>query len=172
MLDECISVCGKVRKKDFLRDNSMKWNLCENWGYQTENVYHLFFECPCYDFERHTLFKCMADMGLHQPVTWNMLLCGKSNISHCENIVLFNFIHTYILQTKRFHWWYMCTYSQLSYAYHNYYSKFCIMLFFIIFFFFNFSFPIFSFFSSFPLYFSLHNMFLLIRCNLSSSLLN
>ena len=42
-------------------------------------------------------------MGLHQPVTLNMLLCGDDTISHSENIALFNFIHTYILQTKRFH---------------------------------------------------------------------
>ena len=79
---------------DYLRDNS----VCENCGYQTENVYQFFFECPCYDVERRTLFKCISDMGLHQPVTLYML-----HISHSENIALFNFIHTYILQTKRLH---------------------------------------------------------------------
>ena len=46
----------------------------------------------------------LSDMGLHQPVTLNMLLYGDDTISHSENIALFNFIHTctYILQTKIF----------------------------------------------------------------------
>ena len=64
---------------------------------------NIFF-WTCYDVERYTLFKCVSDMGLHQPVTLNMLLCGDSNISHSENIAWFSFIHTYILQTKRFRW--------------------------------------------------------------------
>ena len=71
MLDECISVCGKVRKKDFLRDHSMKWNLCENWGYQTENVYHLFFECPCYDFERmYSRYGSASACNLKYVIMW------------------------------------------------------------------------------------------------------
>ena len=84
--------------------------------------YHIFFEFPCYDFERHTLFKCISDMGLDQPVTLNMLLCGDNNISYSENIALFNFIHTYISYKLRDFIDDICVpfiyYLQLSYNYH------------------------------------------------------
>ena len=40
-------------------------------------------------------------MGLHHPVTLNMIFFGDSNISQSENFALFNFILTYFLQTKR-----------------------------------------------------------------------
>ena len=53
--------------KDFLRENF----TFENCGYQTKKVYHFFFECPCYDVERYTLFKCISNMGKYQLVTLN-----------------------------------------------------------------------------------------------------
>ena len=67
-----------------------------------KEVYHFFFECPCYDVERHTLFECISYMGLHQPVTLNMLLCGDNTISQSENIALFNFIHTCLILYIRY----------------------------------------------------------------------
>ena len=82
--------------KDFVRENS----IFENCGYQSKNVYHFFFECPCYDVERYTLFKCISYMGLQHPVTLKMLLFGDSSISHSINFALFNFKHTYMLQTN------------------------------------------------------------------------
>ena len=39
-------------------------------------------------------------MGLQHPVTLNIFLFGESNISHSVNFALFNFIHTYMLQTN------------------------------------------------------------------------
>ena len=50
-----------------------------------------FFECPCFDVERSTLFNVNLIMRPHQPVTLNMLLIGDSNISYSENLALFNF---------------------------------------------------------------------------------
>lgn len=37
------------------------------------------------------------------PISLNLLLFGDSNISYANNMKLFDCVHRYISQTKRFH---------------------------------------------------------------------
>ena len=87
--------------KDYISDSSK----CENCDFHIENAYHFFFECPCYVEQRNTLFHCISSIDLQNPIpiSLNLLLFGDSSISYAKNMKLFDCVHNYISQTKRFH---------------------------------------------------------------------
>ena len=60
------------------------------------------FDCPQYSVERITHFNSISNMVMQKPISLDLILYGDSDISYVENITLFNIVHEYIDNTKRF----------------------------------------------------------------------
>ena len=72
---------------------------CENCDHEREDAEHYFMQCPSYTNERLLLFR--ATRHLH-PLSINTLLQWKDSRSDDENIFIFNHVHIFIKDTKRF----------------------------------------------------------------------
>ena len=66
-----------------------------------ENSQHFFFHCPYYQQQRNALLNVVSTY--HRP-TLDLLLYGESSLSYDVNMLIFENIHRYILNCKRFSW--------------------------------------------------------------------
>ena len=64
-----------------------------------ENSQHYFFHCRFYEVPRTILLNAIE---IHQPPSLNLLLYGDSALSQETNNFIFEQVHKYILETKRF----------------------------------------------------------------------
>ena len=64
-----------------------------------ENAEHYFFKCSHYKDIRTSLFR--ATRAFH-PLSVHKLLFGIANLSHIQNCLLFEAVHLYIKDSKRF----------------------------------------------------------------------
>ena len=64
-----------------------------------ENSQHFFFHCPYYQQQRNALLNVVSTY--HRPAL-DLLLYGESSLSYDVNIILFENIHRFILNCKRF----------------------------------------------------------------------
>ena len=90
--------CSNLSNDLFL--NKLRPNaICDNCGREREDAEHFFMQCPSFTNERLRLFR--ATRYLH-PLSVNVLLKGKDGLSDEDNIFIFNQVHIYIKDTKRF----------------------------------------------------------------------
>ena len=66
-----------------------------------ENSQHFFFHCPYYQQQRNALLNVVSTY--HRP-TLDLLLYGESSLSYDVNMLIFENIHRFILNCKRFSW--------------------------------------------------------------------
>lgn len=52
-------------------------------------------------FQNHCSI-AIKHLGIQKPITLDLLLSGDNDISYAEKIALFNFVHEYIANTRRF----------------------------------------------------------------------
>ena len=64
-----------------------------------ENSQHYFFHCRFYEVPRTILLNAIE---IHQPPSLSLLLYGDSALSQETNNFIFEQVHKYILETKRF----------------------------------------------------------------------
>lgn len=102
-----ILLCRLRNKCSILKSDLFRCNLVDSeacvCGYQTESVYHYFFQCPIYVMQREQLMRSMSNIGLSvNIINLNLLLCGSSNMSYDKNIQIVDIVHVYMSNTKRF----------------------------------------------------------------------
>ena len=66
-----------------------------------ENSQHFFFHFPYYQQQRNALLNVVSTY--HRP-TLDLLLYGESSLSYDVNMLIFENIHRFILNCKRFSW--------------------------------------------------------------------
>ena len=64
-----------------------------------ESNQHYFFECKLYLLIRNTLVQKLSDIT---TVNLKTILYGNENLSFYNNEIIFNEVHKYILDSKRF----------------------------------------------------------------------
>ena len=64
-----------------------------------ENTQHFFLRCPQYNEHRTLLFN---EVSKHQPVSFSLLLYGRSSLPLETNVSIFQMVHKYISDLKRF----------------------------------------------------------------------
>ena len=69
------------------------------WTGSIESSQHFFFHCPYYQQQRNALLNVVSTY--HRP-TLDLLLYGESSLSYDVNMVIFENIHRFILNCKRF----------------------------------------------------------------------
>ena len=72
-----------------------RYRLCGS----IESSQHFFFHCPYYQQQRNALLNVVSTY--HRP-TLDLLLYGESSLSYDVNMVIFENIHRFILNCKRF----------------------------------------------------------------------
>ena len=91
--------------------SSLKYHLFSNnivdsplcvWG-KIEDTKHYFLECPLYNQLRRKYLSNLAN-----NVNTNLLLFGDPNLSVSQNKSIFQSVHNYIKQSKRFNSWVLC----------------------------------------------------------------
>ena len=68
-------------------------------GNSNESSLHFLLECERFGNQRILMFR---ETKPFHPLSVNYLLFGKSNLSNDENTLLFQAVHRYIKNTKRF----------------------------------------------------------------------
>ena len=69
-------------------------------GHPNENPYHFFFQCPLFDQDRDIL---MRDIQGITDMTVQNLLFGNADLTLEENKRVFDGVHKFIVNTRRFH---------------------------------------------------------------------
>ena len=88
--------CSSLNNDLFLK-NISESPLCSCGS--IENTQHFFLRCPRYNEHRTLLFN---EVSKHQPVSLNLLLYGSSSLSYETIVAIFQIVHKYISDTKRF----------------------------------------------------------------------
>lgn len=70
-------------------------------GHPHENTLHFFLHCPLYDNIRQNLQESVPNFR-NIEFTPDILLFGSNDLSYEENLVIFNAVHDFISQSKRF----------------------------------------------------------------------
>ena len=68
-------------------------------GAPVENTFHFLMECPLYIIHRDVMHNVVLKFA---PFTTKTLLSGCDNCTYEENCMIFDAVHTYIKDTKRF----------------------------------------------------------------------
>ena len=89
--------------------SKLKYDLCNNLhvinetycecGADIEDAHHFFLKCPLYIDLRFELFNAIS---VYSQVNMNVILHGNSNLDYEQNKTIFDAVHSFILQTKRF----------------------------------------------------------------------
>ena len=66
-----------------------------------ENSQHFFFHCPYYQQQRNALLNVVST---YDRPTLDLLLYGESSLSYDVNMIIFENIHRFIWNCKRFSW--------------------------------------------------------------------
>jgi hypothetical protein len=74
--------------------------LCPCGNGQNETSKHFFFECPLFDQQRRDLKSNLLPLVINNV---EHLLFGVPGSDHMDNIQLFEAVHQYIRDTKRFY---------------------------------------------------------------------
>ena len=82
-----------------------------------ENSQHFFFHCPYYQQQRNTLLNVV--FTYHRP-TLDLLLYGESSLSYDVNMIIFENIHRFIWNCKRFSWDVLNTAMVMRLLYYSY----------------------------------------------------
>ena len=82
---------------DLFSKNMVNSPLCTCGS--VENAEHFLLKCHKYDNFRNILF---TSLPLLPNLTLNILLCGDINVSYETNILIFETVHTYITNSRRF----------------------------------------------------------------------
>ena len=69
-------------------------------GYPVEDPYHFFFICPCFNAQRETFLNTLGTVS--NNITIQTLFYGDSNNTIHNNEVMFEAVHKYIVETRRF----------------------------------------------------------------------
>ena len=64
-----------------------------------ETSFHYFFQCSRFNVERMNM---MTALSTFQPITLELLLFGNNTMSYEDNTKIFDAVHTFIINTKRF----------------------------------------------------------------------
>ena len=70
-------------------------------GHPHENALHFFLHCPLYDNIRQNLQESVPNFR-NIEYTPDILLFGSNDLSYEENLVIFDAVHNFISQSKRF----------------------------------------------------------------------
>ena len=68
-------------------------------GAVSESPYHYFFECPDYNELRAILVQTIER---YTECTLNTVLCGVKDLNVGENRAIFDAVHTFITESRRF----------------------------------------------------------------------
>ena len=89
--------CSKLNFDLFHNLHVVNTDRCECGAPETAE--HYFFQCPSYHNEREVLLGSITDL---MPITINNILFGNSSYSLDTNKSMFEAVHQYIIDTKRF----------------------------------------------------------------------
>ena len=70
-------------------------------GYGQESNYHFFSECPLYNDIQLILYDTVLSLE-NIDFSMEILLYGSNHFSYAENLVIFDAVHAFIAQSKRF----------------------------------------------------------------------
>ena len=84
---------------DLFNYNLVDSPKCLKCGYCFEDSVHFFFQCPCYDFARNILITYMSDHDIPRDVS--TVLSGYDCLPLRENMLFFDQVHNFIINTKR-----------------------------------------------------------------------
>ena len=87
------------RLNEDLYQNHLRLDPTCECGNEIENAEHYFFKCSRYKDIRTSLFR--AARAFH-PLSVHKLLFGIANLSYNQNCLLFETVHLYIKDSKRF----------------------------------------------------------------------
>lgn len=82
-----------------LFQNHLSLNSSCSCGNNIENALHFFFECENYRIARIHLFRETREF---HPLSLEYILYGKPSLSNNSNFLLFQAVHRYIKESKRF----------------------------------------------------------------------
>ncbi|PJE78012.1 hypothetical protein CI610_03057 [invertebrate metagenome] len=83
---------------DLFHANLINFKHCQ-CGHPVEDAYHFFFECNNYSVQRLQLFR---DLNYFIPLDLQLLLFGKNELSHQENVTICQSTKLFIKNTNRF----------------------------------------------------------------------
>ena len=87
-------------KDDLFKRNCIANNICD-CGEGKEDAKHYFLKCSKYVIFRNTMLNEIRKK-FNLTVTLSVLMYGKSTLSDDENMFIFQYVYSYIKQTKRF----------------------------------------------------------------------
>ena len=70
--------------------------------FRNEDAQHYFLNCPLYTTERIQLLNVITQFPEINEINTQILLFGSENLTYDQNTVIFNAVHAYIENTKRF----------------------------------------------------------------------
>ena len=68
-------------------------------GASLETTFHYFFDCPKYTVIRRNM---IANVEVNFPCTLKSILHGCNEVSYIENCAVFDAVHKFIIESKRF----------------------------------------------------------------------
>ena len=99
------------RLNEDLYQNHLRLDPTCECGNEIENAEHYFFKCSRYKDIRTSLFR--AARAFH-PLSVHKLLFGIANLSYNQNCLLFENIHLYIKDSKRFVYFFLLQFYTFS----------------------------------------------------------
>ena len=80
-----------------------RFNLKDNpgcaCGFECENVFHFFLECPINEHIRNTLFLILQIYG---AMDIDIILYGNKNLTEAQNVDIFTAVQTFVRNSHRF----------------------------------------------------------------------
>ena len=83
----------KKKKKKNITDSSL--SSCD----AVENALHHLLSCPLHNTRRISL---LNDVSQYQPFSLNLLIYGNASLLYATNVIIFQKVLKYTLDTKRF----------------------------------------------------------------------
>ena len=83
-----------------------RFNLKDNpgctCGFECENVFHFFLQCPINEHIRNTLFLILQIYGAIIDI--DIILYGSENLTEAQNVDIFTAVQTFTRNNHRFDW--------------------------------------------------------------------